>query len=130
LRNDDKSLKQNSELPLNANEQDSLPTPTIKKEVIKTSFFMVCWIDEKSYFESSSKPSRGMSNEVAKGEARLSVNVEFSMGVRTVPFIARRCKMNEYPIYPKSPNSNNKRISQSSRRFLFKNNISLIFVNI
>ena len=34
-------------------------------------------------------PSRGMSNEVAKGEARLGVNVEFSTGVRTVPFIAR-----------------------------------------
>jgi len=101
LRNDDKSLKQNSELPLNANEQDSLPTPTIKKEVIKTSFFMVCWIDEKSYFESSSKPSRGMSNEVAKGEARLSGNVEFSLGVRTVPFNARRSCLQADKTMPK-----------------------------
>ncbi len=34
-------------------------------------------------------PSRGMSNVVAKVEARLSGNVEFSMGVRAVPFNAR-----------------------------------------
>ena len=35
-----------------------------------------------------------MSNEVAKGEARFSGNIEFSMGVRTVPFNARRSRTN------------------------------------
>ena len=34
-------------------------------------------------------PSKGMSDYVTKGDARLDGNVEFSAGVLAVPFIAR-----------------------------------------
>ena len=55
-------------------EFESLHAHHLKQESERILFLCV-WGDEKSYFESSSKPSRGMSNEVAKGEARLSGNV-------------------------------------------------------
>ena len=57
-------------------------------------FFMCVKRNENSARQSlafgSSKPSRGMSSNAAKDDARLDGNVEFSSGVRMVPFNARR----------------------------------------